>query len=302
MMKLSVVVPTKNRPNELRNFLNSLWKQDLLPDQLIIIDQSVESNTIRQEVEEKSKQLRININYIHDQNINGLVHAKAVAIGHNNCNIISFYDDDIVMEEGCLKEMYHAFIDNPKMTAANGLILNAPMESLFRRIIFRLTHIGIYRDNRREVFYQLIDKNTDQRLPKRLNTLSGGLSFYRKEIFEKVPFDEKNRFHAYEDKEHSIRLELNFPNSMYLIPKARLYHYHAETNRESELIKVKNDNIEIIKLFKKYKKESQFGVDLLFILMGLFFYALFKVMKYKKFKYIFNYFDGIKEGLKFKLK
>jgi GT2 family glycosyltransferase len=301
-MKLSVVVPTKNRPNELRNFLNSLWKQDLLPDQLIIIDQSVESNTIRQEVEEKSKQLRININYIHDQNINGLVHAKAVAIGHNNCNIISFYDDDIVMEEGCLKEMYHAFIDNPKMTAANGLILNAPMESLFRRIIFRLTHIGIYRDNRREVFYQLIDKNTDQRLPKRLNTLSGGLSFYRKEIFEKVPFDEKNRFHAYEDKEHSIRLELNFPNSMYLIPKARLYHNHAETNRESELIKVKNDNIEIIKLFKKYKKESQFGVDLLFILMGLFFYALFKVMKYKKFKYIFNYFDGIKEGLKFKLK
>ena len=89
---------------------------------------------------------------------------------------------------------------------------------------------------------------------------------------------------------------------MYLIPKARLYHYHAKTNRESELIKVKNDNIEIIKLFKKYKKESQFGVDLLFILMGLFFYTLFKVIKYKKFKYIFNYFDGIKEGLKFKLK
>ena len=301
-MNLSVVVPTKNRPNELRNFLNSLWKQDLLPDQLIIIDQSVESNTIRQEVEEKSKQLRININYIHDQNINGLVHAKAVALTYNNCSIISFYDDDIVMEKNCLKEMYHAFLDNPEMTAANGLILNAPMESLFRRIIFRLTHIGIYSDNRREVFYKLVNKSPDQRLPKRLNTLSGGLSFYRKEIFEKVPFDEKNRFHAYEDKEHSIRLELNFPNSMYLIPKARLYHYHAQTNRESELIKVKNDNIEIIKLFKKFKKKSRLGVDLLFILLGLFFYSIFKMLKYRKIKYIFNYFDGINEGLKFKIK
>ena len=148
----------------------------------------------------------------------------------------------------------------------------------------------------------MVNKSPDQRLPKRLNTLSGGLSFYRKEIFEKVPFDEKNRFHAYEDKEHSIRLELNFPNSMYLIPKARLYHYHAQTNRESELIKVKNDNIEIKKLFKKFKKKSQLGVDLLFILLGLFFYSIFKMLKYRKIKYIFNYFDGINEGLKFKIK
>ncbi len=301
-MKLAVVVPTKNRPEELRNFLNSLWKQIFLPDQLIIVDQSEPSNTINKEVKIKTLELGIKLDYLHNESINGLVQAKAAAIPYNICSIISFFDDDIVLKEDCFKEMYKAFLDNPKISAANGLILNSPRESLFRRIIFRLTHFGIYKDNRREVFYQLIDKNGEQRLTKRLNTLSGGLTFYRKEIFEKVPFDEKNRFHAYEDKEHSIRLELNYPNSMYLIPKARLYHYHSKTNRESELIKVKNDNIEIIKIFKKYKKESQFGVDLLFLLLGLFFYALLKGLKYKKVKYIFNYFDGIKEGLKFKLK
>jgi len=301
-MKLSVIIPTKNRPAELRSFLKSLWEQDILPDQLIIIDQSKKANTIKREVEEEGKRLEININYVHDQNINGLVQAKAAAIPYNNCSIISFFDDDIVLEEDCLKEMYQAFMDNPKMTAANGLILNAPKESFFRRFVFGITHFGIYSDNRREALYQSIDKKGEQLLPKKLNTLSGGLTFYRKEIFEKAPFDEKNKFHAYEDKEHSIRLELHYPNSMYLIPKAKLYHYHAQTNRESDIIKVKNDNIEIIKIFKKYKKQSLFGIDLLFLLLGLFFFSLIKTLKYKKRKYILNYFHGIKEGLIFKLK
>ena len=300
-MNLSVVVPTKNRPTELRTFLKSLWSQDLLPDQLIIIDQSLEIKQIKKEVTEKAKLLGIKINYIHNQQINGLVQAKAAAIPYNECSIISFFDDDIVLKEDCLKEMYQAFISNPKLQAANGLILNAPRESIFRRLIFELTHFGIYSDNRRKLFYELIDKKKSKREPKKLNTLSGGLTFYRKEIFEKVPFDHKNKFHAYEDKEHSIRLELNYPNSMYLIPGARLYHYHANSNRESDLIKVKNDNIEILKLFKKYKKESLFGIDLFFLLFGLFFNTMIKAMKFKNFRYVNNYFQGITEGINFKL-
>ena len=300
-MRLSVVVPTKNRPDELRNFLASLWIQQLLPDQLIIIDQSEASKIIHKEVNEKATELGIKLDYIHDESINGLVQAKAAAIPYNKCSIISFFDDDIVLETDCLKEMVQAFINNPKLKAANGLILNAPRESIFRRLIFELTHFGIYRDNRRKLFYELIDKKISEREPKKLNTLSGGLTFYRKEIFENVPFDYKNRFHAYEDKEHSIRLELSYPNSMYLIPGARLYHYHASSNRESDLIKVKNDNIEILKLFKKYKKESLFGIDLFFLLFGLFFNAMIKAIKFKSFRYLNNYFQGITEGINFKL-
>ncbi len=301
-MNLSVVVPTKNRPNELRNFLSSLWRQELLPDQLIIIDQSQKTNVIDEEVKLKTSDLNIKLVYIHDEKIEGLVQAKSAAIQHNKCSIISFFDDDIILEEECLKEMYKAFSENIKISAANGLILNSNRESFFKRFVFRITHIGIYSDNRREVFYKLIDKKKEQQFPKKLNTLSGGLTFYRKEIFEKVPFDEKNRFHAYEDKEHSVRLELHYPNSMYLIPKARLYHYHTLTNRESQIIKVKNDNIEIIKMFKKYRKESLYGIDLLFLLMGVFSYTLVKAFKYKNTKYISNYFKGLKAGFNFKLK
>ena len=91
-MNLSVVVPTKNRPTELRTFLKSLWSQNLLPDQLIIIDQSLETKHIKEEVKEKATLLGIKINYIHDKEINGLVQAKAAAIPYNECSIISFFE------------------------------------------------------------------------------------------------------------------------------------------------------------------------------------------------------------------
>lgn len=300
-MRLSVVVPTKNRPDELRNFLASLWAQQLLPDQLIIIDQSKASKIIHKEVNEKATKLGIKLDYIHDESINGLVQAKAAAIPYNKCSIISFFDDDIVLEADCLKEMAKAFEANSQMTAANGLILNAPKESFFRRLVFELTHFGLYKDNRRKVFYQLIDKKGDQLLPQKLNALSGGLTFYKKEIFEKAPFDVKNRFHAYEDKEHSVRVALYFPDSMYLIPRARLYHYHAASNRESDVLKTKNDTIEVIKMFKKYKYQSLLGFDLIALLLGLLFNATFKALRHRKGQYIANFFKGIRNGFQFKI-
>ena len=41
-MTFSIVIPTKNRPNQLKALFNSLINQKRLPDQIIIIDQSEE--------------------------------------------------------------------------------------------------------------------------------------------------------------------------------------------------------------------------------------------------------------------
>ena len=87
---------------------------------------------------------------------------------------------------------------------------------------------------------------------KRVDALSGGLSTWRKEVFDKVSFDTKNKFHAYEDKEFSIRIERAFPKTnVPIIPQAKLYHYHAAGNRQSLLRRTQNDVVEVWKLFKK---------------------------------------------------
>ena len=87
---------------------------------------------------------------------------------------------------------------------------------------------------------------------------------------------------------------------MYLIPKARLYHYNANTNRESDLIKVKNDNIEVI-AFQKIQKGVFFWDRFILPSFGLFFNTMIKAIKFKNFRYVNNYFQGIIEGINFKL-
>ena len=102
------------------------------------------------------------------------------------------------------------------MMGVNGVILNAPKEGFLRRSLFRLTHFGLFKDNRQQILRKL--KETTQ-APQAVDALSGGLSTWKKEVFEQLGFDTKNKFHAYEDKEFSIRVNRLFPNKMFIVPK-----------------------------------------------------------------------------------
>ena len=164
-MTLSIVIPTKNRPNELLAMLKSLIIQTHLPDQIIIVDQSLKENTIEDKLLSLLGLNKIKLNYIHDQNITGLVKAKAFAIKHNTCDIISFFDDDIILEPGYLKEICFAFKQYPKINGANGLILNTPNQNIIKRLFFRSTHLGLYKDNRQRVSKQCSNDNLN--IPKK---------------------------------------------------------------------------------------------------------------------------------------
>ncbi len=297
-MTCSVIVPTKNRPEELRTFLASLWGQSRLPDQLVVIDQSHPNNVIEAEVLHMANKLKVSLAYIHDESIKGLVQAKAASLVYNQCDIISFFDDDIVLEENYIEAIENAFIEYPSIKGANGVILNAPAESRFKQLIFRITHIGLYKDNRQRVISSL---NKMSYKPLALNTLSGGLSSWRKEVFEKISFDTKNLFHAYEDKEYSVRFNRKFPKGMFLIPSARLYHNHALQNRESLFRRTEKDVVEVLMIFKKSGNYSFLGIDLLALLLGLFSNAILLSIRYRNIVFMNAYFKGFLLGMKRKI-
>ena len=299
-MTLSIVIPTKNRPNELLAMLKSLIIQTHLPDQIIIVDQSLKENTIEDKLLSLLGLNKIKLNYIHDQNITGLVNAKAFAIKHNTCDIISFFDDDIILEPGYLKEICFAFKQYPKINGANGLILNTPNQNIIKRLFFRSTHLGLYKDNRQRSSKQCLRDNLHT--PKQVNNLSGGLSSWRSEVFKKVKFDVLNKFHCFEDVEYSIRFEKKFPDSMFLIPGAKLYHFHATGNRESKIKQISNHVEESILLFRKNNNFFNLGIDLLLIIFYFKINAIFHTIKHKEKRFIISFFNGIKSGLSKKIK
>ena len=294
-MTYAVVIPTKNRPKELATVFDSLLAQTRLPDQVIIIDQSSVDQVIEKDITILAKKRAIPLNYIHDESIQGLVMAKATAIQYNKCDYISFFDDDIVHEPDYLEAIEEALINYPDIIGVNGVIVNAPKEGFLKRLIFQFTHFGLYKDNRQRVIQSL---DVKKREPQAVDVLSGGLSTWHKDVFKTVVFDIENKFHAYEDKEFSIRIERAFPEQMFIVPSAKLYHYHAVGNRQSLLKRTENDVVEVWMLFKKNGNFNYLGLDFIVLLFGLFFNALLLCLKLFNLRFLWNYFKGFNRGRK----
>ena len=294
-MTFSFVIPTKNRPIELATVFDAILAQSRLPEQVIIIDQSSQDNVVKEQLAPQAKKENIRLDYIHDESINGLVQAKATSIQYNQCDYISFFDDDIVHEPNYLAAIEESIIAHPEMIGLNGVILNAPKEGLLKRLIFRFTHFGLYKDNRQSVILSL-KEGTIQ--PQSVNTLSGGLSTWKKEVFDTVTFDTKNKFHAYEDKEFSIRIERAFPKRMFIVPQAKLYHYHSVGNRQSLLRRTQNDLVEVWKLFKKNGNYNWLGLDFIVLLFGLLLNALMLSLKHLNINFLIHYLKGFNQGRK----
>jgi len=293
-MTFSVVIPTKNRPTELATVIDSLLAQTHLPDQIIIIDQSNLDKIIREKVIMLANEKGVDLDYIHDETITGLVQAKAASIRYNRCDYISFFDDDIVIKKNYFEVINNTLNKNPSIVGLNGKIINYPKVSLLKRIIFKSTHFGLFKDNR--ILNQLKPSNSANLI--KLSVLSGGLSTWKRSVFDKVQFDIFNKLHAYEDQEFSIRVKKNISKELYLATEAELYHNHSEVNRTSLVKKYRGDISEIFLIYKKNRDIKFARISLVVLLVGLLFNAIYLSFSLKKVEVLKNYFVGFLEGMK----
>ncbi len=67
---------------------------------------------------------------------------------------------------------------------------------------------------------------------------------------------------------------------MFLIPQAKLYHYHAAGNRQSLLRRTQNDVVEVWMLFKKNGTYHYLGFDFFVLQLGLLLNAILLSLKH----------------------
>src|SRR5438132_1376834 len=110
LMKLSAVIPTRNRPEDLERAVLSVCAQTRTPDELLIIDQSADKvsreRVLRALAEHGSA---IVVDYLLDSRISGLVAAKKVAVSRAHGDVVCFLEDDIVLEREYLAEIERGF-------------------------------------------------------------------------------------------------------------------------------------------------------------------------------------------------
>lgn len=299
-MKISIIISTKNRPTDLKIALDSIISQLRIPDQLILVDQSSE------QISESSLFLICNkmkercvIEYIHNKNISGLVEAKNVGVSRSTGDILCFLDDDIVLEPEYFSHIEDSFLANPEMLGASGVVTNTPRPSRMYVLFHEIFHRGIFEDPRPRL-YAYIARQKAEKLKSfliRSPTLSGGLSAWRKEVFERVSFDLDSGFHMLEDIDFSMRVQREFGPCLYINPRARLAHNFAPAGRDSFGRRESRKVREFINFYKKHRRDSWETFWLTWLLLGIALATCASSIRYSTFKPLLGLFEGLVAGL-----
>lgn len=245
---LSAVIPTRNRPADLCRAVASVFVQTQLPDELIVVDQSPGSES-RTAVEALfANRSDVRLVYIHDPLVAGLVAAKQLAADRSVCDIVCFLEDDIILEPEFIQEILRGFHDDAHVMGCCGIITNQHGQSAPYVFMHGLFFRGILRDPRAKLFMR---GAADGDAMTQCDVLWGGLSAWKREVFESVRFDTRNGFHMLEDIEFSTRVVRHFGHCLYVNRKARLEHHFSPVNRDAHGARQRRKLNEAITFYKK---------------------------------------------------
>ena len=245
---LSVVIPCFNREKELRVLLNSILNQKVKPFEVIIIDDHSFDNQVFK-VYCTFKKIYLNkciiLKYYKNEGIQGTTISKN--LGVKNCakdtDIIGFLDSDVELNDNFFLELEKAFIEHKDALGISGYIVNMPSCSFFYSFYCRI--FNLFRIVKKQGLYYITE------YPKSLSSfvfsewLSGGCSFFRKEVFKEFKHDENLKEKAYgEDVLFSHQIFQKHPFSLIICGKAWLHHYSSEKGRRKYQLK---------EIWKKYK-------------------------------------------------
>lgn len=240
-MKISVVIPTRNRPQELLECIRSIMVQSVFPDELIIVDTSDTENAYSKI---RSALPKEKLKYIHaNLSITSADHQRNIGVGNSSGDIIFFLDDDMVLDKDFIKEIVKVFKGDSekKIGGVMGNIVNVQRHSniktnlllLFQRI-FLLTGFGDgrFRSSGCPTFVHGIAEI------KNVEFLSGGLTAYRREVFKDFRFDEDFRNAMFtDDEDFSCRVSRKYQNVY--TPYAKIVHNPSRIGRIDRRIKAK---------------------------------------------------------------
>lgn len=214
-MKTTLIIPTLNRPETLQETLESYFAGSLIPDQIIIVDQTQDEN------------LRANIiktldNFSATTKINYLFQAepsstKARNLGIKNAEneIIIFSDDDVTVQKDTLKNVTE-IMENPSIAMIAGInsrddISRSKIGFLFGQKSYKNRYIG-------HVTKSMFGRFPDKIVTGNVNTqwAMGFFFVVRKSLLEKngILFDEKLTTYAYAE-------DLDFSHTYYKYAKSQ---------------------------------------------------------------------------------
>lgn len=119
-MKISILIPTYNRPELLFEAVKSVWAQTTLPDEIIIGDDSKDEVTVQLVEEQLIPRSPVPLKYFHHKPSLKQTDNVDFLIQRASCELLLLLHDDDLLMPGCLELLKKPLIENPGVVASFG--------------------------------------------------------------------------------------------------------------------------------------------------------------------------------------
>ena len=254
-MNFTLIICTYMRSKPLLKLLFSIQEQTLYPNEILIIDGSVDNKTNQLLQEHIFKNLSY---YKVKEKDRGLTKQRNFGIDMvgKTSEIICFLDDDIILKPNYFEYLLSTYKEKDDALSVGGYILNDNLwqasdnqnnknkfyfDGWMRNepLRFKLRRkFGLLPDTKPGVFPTFAHGRSIGFLPPsrkiyEVEQIMGGVSSYKKEVFQRFNFSTYfEGYGLYEDTDFSLRLSKT--GKLYVNTAAQLYHYHDDSGRPNK--------------------------------------------------------------------
>ncbi len=234
-LTLAVIIPTRNRRDDLALTVRTLLAQTELPNELVIVDQSATDDAeraVREIYDSSSAAVRrkVALRHTRDSAITGAATARNAGMDSTACDILLFLDDDVELEPEFVQELLKTYVENPGVAGVSGIVTNyeplGPLQELWHSIFFT----GPFKDDRRSVYLRAANLRAGV-VP--VSRFGGGLMSFRREAIAGLRFDASLRG-ACEGEDVDFCMRLPRGSRLVVNPAARLQHHSSRVARGDE--------------------------------------------------------------------
>jgi GT2 family glycosyltransferase len=218
---LSVIVCTRDRPEDLERCLRALQAQRRAPMEIIVVDNAPAGTA--EPICARIKGVR----YVHEPRA-GLSVARNTGIASSCGELVAFTDDDVEVHENWASELARVFAEQPDIDAVTGLVLPSSLDTRARRFFqFEMGGFGSGYVPLR--FEQCFLRNQLAQGPQVWRIGAGANMAFRRAVFDRIGlFDERLGAGASgcsEDSELWYRILAADGHCLYE-PRAVVFHHH----------------------------------------------------------------------------
>lgn len=224
-ISVSLVVCTRDRPEQLVGCLRSLQALSPPADEIIVVDNAPTDTATRDLVHRFA-----GIRYVHEPQP-GLSNARNSGISHSKGDIVVFTDDDVCVHPRWLPPIKAAFAAS-KVMAVTGIVIPTELKT-DSQILFEFSYGYLHNGYQPQTFDETFFKQHQRQGVPVWDIGAGANMAFRREIFEKVgAFDPRLGAGAAgcsEDSEMWYRILAAGWHCQY-VPAAVVYHTHRESD------------------------------------------------------------------------